>query len=723
MHQKALSTTTSSKSSTFELSTPVQYLKGVGPKLSQLFEQKGVVTLKDALYYIPRDYQDRTKIVQIKDIPRLAQLGQNVLFSGFVTSHRFITVRTLKRPILEATVADQTGQITLKWFHYNRKFFEDKLRKQSQILAFGKPTAYMGKFSLVHPEIQWDIEDSQDEAKILPIYSETEGLNQKVIRKVIGQAIELTFKKIQDPLPQTILTKFHLLGLKEALYSLHFPSQTENSKKQIEQLQNFSTEGHRRLIFEELFLFELIVAKRRLQIRQELTQAFALPDPQLFSEVKKRFGHELTGDQSKALEKIISDLTSTKRMNRLLLGDVGCGKTLVSFYAALCAFSSRFQTALLVPTEILAEQHFKNAVKLFDGILRVELLVGSTSKSKKEALLKNLKEGEIDLLIGTHAILEDSVQFSKLGLVIIDEQHRFGVDQRMSLKNKGKNPHTLLMTATPIPRTLALTAYGDLDVTTIKEKPKGRATVVTKVVPSGSKEIIFGPIKQQLDDGRQAYVIYPLVEESEKLDLANAVSAAEELANGPLSGYRIGLLHGKMSAQDKSSVMDQFKKGTIQVLVSTSVVEVGVDVPNATILVIEHAERFGLSQLHQLRGRIGRGKHDSFCYLIHSVRSNFGSETARTRLEAMEQTNDGFRLAELDLEIRGPGDFLGTKQSGDLSFRFASLVRDAELLEDARKAAFEIILNDPELQTNENLALKRFMEDRGNLSQKRFETA
>ncbi len=693
----------------------------MGPKLAKLFEQKEVRTIRDACFFLPRDYQDRTKITKINEcVP-----DSSVLIHAQVISYSYIPIRTRNKPIFEVTVTDSSGEkLSLKWFAYHKesfelKFLEAKDQLKPTLLVYGKVTQYAPgrRMEIIHPEIEWDIDEEELKSGIgmVPIYSETEGLHQKLIRKVVAQSMLLAQDHLHDEIPENIMKELQLPDIRDALTDLHHPPKGANA----EELKGFRTKNHDRLIFEELFKFEWIVGRRRLNVRQHQTESFSAAEGiKLLSHLKKNIPYELTGDQTIAIEKIYEDLATNKPMNRLIQGDVGCGKTLVSFASTLPIIAAKAQCTMMVPTEILAEQHFLNAKNFLKGIARVELLVGSTKKSERTRILSELEKGEVDLLIGTHALIEDPVIFKKLALIIIDEQHRFGVDQRMRLRLKGNHPHLLSMTATPIPRTLALTYYGDLDVTTIKQLPKGRPEIHTKLFRNKDRDRALSSIKEELKKGHQAYVLFPLVEESEKIDLANAVQGAEELANGPMKGFHVGLLHGRMKGEEKTDIMDRFKKGEIQVLVSTTVIEVGVDVPNATVIMIENAERFGLSQLHQLRGRVGRGKETSYCYLM----SNAGSEDAFQRLHAMEKTRDGFQLSELDLEIRGPGEFLGTRQSGELQFKFSDLNRDQDLLTIARKYAFDLLKQDPDLVKKEHIRLKNYFIQSGSLSEQRLST-
>ncbi len=704
----------SSNSNTFN--SPIQYIKGVGPKLAKLFAAKDLRTLEDLIYFIPRDYQDRSTIKKVSEL----KPDESALVMGKISSYRFIPMRGRGRMFLEAALIDSAGdRLMLKWFQFSRKYIEEKLMTRPQVLAFGPLKMYGNKLEMVHPDIEWEFETEEGGSPANPflgIYSTTEGLSQKIIRKVCDQAFDQLFLQISDDLPLAILEKHKLLGIRAALEFCHHPPKGSS----LEDLKLQNTPAHRRLIFEEFFKFEWIVGKRRFDIRSTPTKAFnSAKTSSLLASVQKNFSFPFTGDQQKAIAQIHEDLASTKPMNRLLQGDVGCGKTLVAFCSTLPVLELGAQATLLAPTEILVEQHFLNAEKIFPASFTVETLTGSTSKAERTRILEDLKTGKINFVIGTHALLEDDVVFKELGLIIVDEQHRFGVDQRMRLREKGNHPHILSMTATPIPRTLAMTAYGDLDVTSIKELPKGRAQIKTKLLTVKNSDSAFDVVKSELKVGHQAYIIYPLVEESEKIDLANAVEGAEEMANHKLKEYNVGLLHGRMKGEEKNEVMNRFKKNEIQVLVSTTVIEVGVDVPNATVLIIEHAERFGLSQLHQLRGRIGRGKDESYCFLIN----HGANDVAYDRLRAMEATRDGFKLAELDLEIRGPGEFLGTKQSGELQFKYANLMRDQEILSEARKAAFELLQKDPLLEKKENSSFRRYMQKSGQLQKTRLETA
>jgi ATP-dependent DNA helicase RecG len=708
--------------------TPIQYLKGVGPRIGALLNSRGITTVRDLLEYFPRDYQDRSRLLLVRDL----KAEQPALLQGQILQMRQIPIRKLKRPMLEAIFQDSSGRISLKWFHYQKGFFDSLFKDQPMVQIYGQPRAYNGRLEILHPEVE-RLETStgtvtshdSDTPGLLPIYVEPEGLTQRALRKIIDQALATlaTDEAMQsDDLPPWILKTHGLMPKNRAIQLLHRPENKD--AEHLQHLRSFRTPEQKRIIFDDFFKFEWVVGLRRQHFRKEKCKAYgAFSDSHsLWISFKNNLPFQLTNDQKAAITKIHQELASNKPMNRLLQGDVGCGKTVVALASTLPVLAAGAQATILAPTEILAEQHYIHAIKVLKGLpIRVGLLVGSTPKAERKVILEDLAKGDLHLLIGTHALIEPTVIFKELGLVIIDEQHRFGVDQRMALRNKGQNPHMLSTTATPIPRTLALTAYGDLDVTTIKQLPAGRPAVHTKVIKSGDKQAIYTQMKGLLKQGQQAYVIYPLVEESEKLDLSNAIQGAEELANGPLAPHRVGLLHGKMKATEKQDIMDRFKKGEIEVLVSTTVVEVGVDVANATMMLIENAERFGLSQLHQLRGRVGRGNLESWCFLCPSAGGS--SPQAYERLSAMEKTRDGFHLAELDLKIRGPGQFLGTRQSGLLQFNYADLTRDQEILIQARQAAFELLKNDPELKQPENATLLEYMRTQGAKEKARFETA
>ena len=667
-----------------QLSTPVQYLKGVGPKLGELLRLKGIHTVEDLLWTLPRAYEDRRAARSIRSLKE----GEVVSLKAMVVG---VKVRPLgARRIFTLVVRDASGVIGCQFFRAPFRGYFEAFQPGLMVRVLGTVVNYRGTLQFTHPEVRLIKEEEPIEDALVPIYSESEGLPSQKMRQLVQVAL-----KALTP-PEEILPAHHLQNLKlmtrwQALQAVHTPDPAQS-----ELYQNLQSPAQHRLIFDEFFDLELFLlfqkeqGKVKTPTRIRPTEAESLP-------------FALTQAQQRVLREIHSDLASGRVMNRLVQGDVGSGKTIVAFLSVLSAVRSGFQGALMAPTEILAEQHQRNAEKILAPLgVRIGFLVGSTKAREREALLMGLRKGEIDFLIGTHALIEDPVTFSKLGLVVIDEQHRFGVEQRLRLLKKGTHPHALVMTATPIPRTLALTAYGDLEVSVIDELPPGRQAIQTKVVSQGQRGAMWKWIAEQVQRGRQAYVVYPLVEESEKVDLKNAVEEFEKLQT-EFPQFAWGLMHGRLSANEKDEIMQRFRKGELQVLVSTTVIEVGVDVPNANIMVIEHAERFGLSQLHQLRGRVGRGEWKSYCFLVPGFAlSGVGAQ----RLHLMETTQDGFKIAEADLELRGPGEVLGTRQSGLLQFRIASLIRDQKILDQARYTALQILQDDPQLGKIANSTLR-----------------
>ena len=594
---------------------------------------------------------------------------------------------------------------------------------------------------MVHPEVTSKAEAVEENAntgtagvedyntgRIVPVYTEIEGVNTRLLRKVLWEAVQRYTPELREDLPEEDVRELGFPRSAEAIRFIHFPPNDLDFST--DKLAEFRSPSHCRLIYEEFFKFEYLILKQRLNATVNQAPAFELKTLKKHLEkIQSKLPFQLTKDQQQVLNEVMGDLSKPQPMNRLVQGDVGSGKTAVTLLSAAALIAEGQQVTLMAPTEILAEQHFKTALKLLGTEFRVRTLLGKTSNSDRLKLFAELKEGVPCLVIGTHALLEDPVVFKNLSLVLVDEQHRFGVEQRRVLRLKGTHkdpetgaltePHTLVLTATPIPRTLALTAYGDLAISTIKELPPGRSPITTKIIRESDRAQAFERIRDQLKKGRQAYFIFPLVNESEAEgfeDLKSAVEEAERLARDVFPDFKVGLLHGQLKADEKQAVMDQFKANQVQVLVSTTVVEVGVDVPNATVMAIEHAERFGLSQLHQLRGRVGRGTEASFCYLLTGSRAvdQEGTET-KARLEILEQTQDGFKIAEADLEIRGPGEFLGTRQSGSLPFRMANLVRDKDWLLQARDRAINLLQTDPDLLKTEHRSLRAYYEREGTL--------
>ena len=675
------------------LDSEVQYIKGVGPKLGALFSRHGIKTVLDLMQNYPRAYEDRRAARNIASL----KLNDVVSLKAKIVNVSSYNMGRSSRKIYDILIRDQSGQIRCKYFRTPYKGYFERFTVGKEVRVVGKVIDYRGRIEFHHPDLR-DVEPDEDlKDALIPIYVENEGLSSAKISKLIQDSFKLVKEWPTEKLPLSLVRNLKLMNLDEALYKVH------NPEAELGHLYNdFKSEAHRRLVFEEFFWLELYLASKKAGLKSEKGLAFARTDKRL-DDLVKSLPFKLTNAQMQAYAEIKKDVESGKPMNRLVQGDVGSGKTLVSFMAALKAADSKFQTCLMAPTEILAEQHFNNAQKVLGPLgVTLGLLTGKTKTKERKEILEKLQAGEINFLIGTHALIEDWVQFQNLGLVIIDEQHRFGVAQRGQLKNKGASPHFLIMTATPIPRTLAMTVYGDLDVSIINEMPEGRTPIQTRVITESKRTAALQFMQDHVTRGRQAYIVYPLVEESEKIDLKNATDEYEKLKN-QFPKIRFGLLHGKMKPQEKDEMMTLFREHKVDVLVSTTVIEVGVDVPNSTIMMIEHAERFGLSQLHQLRGRVGRGQHKSFCVMIMGYAV---SEETRTRIEFMEKTSDGFKVAEFDLEIRGPGEFMGSKQSGLPGFKMANLVRDIEILKVARDAAFDILKRDPKVSAFEHKELR-----------------
>ena len=715
------------------LESPVQFVKGVGPRLGTIFNMRDVRTVKDLLTFFPRAYEDRSRLSQIKDL----RDGETATVAVQVLSSRRVPTRT-GRSFFEVRCADSSGSMALKWFHMPRGM-DQRFKPGIQVMVTGTVKAFMGRPEIIHPEVTWGVssatstEGEPHVGRVVPIYTEIEGVPSRALRKILWEALQKYSSYLTEDLPPSLLQKHRLPGLQEAIERIHFP--TEDSHGTIQDLIDFNTPAHARLIYEEFFKFEYLVLRQRLRLQKESAPAIgAHGGNAAVNDLTRALPFALTGDQQKGITEIQADLAQPHPMNRLIQGDVGSGKTAVAFVTAGAVLAEGGQAALMAPTEILAEQHYKNAVKLFGGRLNVALLTGKSTASERAPLLKRLAAGEPILLIGTHALLEDPVVFGNLVYVMIDEQHRFGVEQRRVLRRKGTRPlapgsdrkiypHTLILTATPIPRTLALTAYGDLGVSSIREMPPGRSPIITKIIRGDARQVAHERIREQLRQGHQAYFIYPLVNESEAegfTALKSAVQEAERLAKEVFPEFKVGLLHGQMKPDEKARIMDQFSRNELQILVSTTVVEVGVDVPNATVMAVEHSERFGLSQLHQLRGRVGRGKAQSYCFYFAAPR--LGEVTAQ-RLEVLEATQDGFKIAEADLEIRGPGEFLGTRQAGGLPFRMAHLVRDREWLIKARDDAQAILTTDRDLEEKLHLPLRLYFDREGIAQSERLKTS
>lgn len=722
--------------------TPIQFIKGVGPKLGERFKDLGLFTVQDLLEWYPRAYEDRRAARSIASL----KPDELVSLRAEVVNVKSFMLGRSRRKVYDVTVRDETGKIHCKFFRVPYKGYFERFQPLQKVRVIGKVTFYRGQIEFHHPDLQDDTPDQvADDDMVVPIYPETEGLTNRQFRKLIGFVLEEVKKSLHivdprekdhvpaDRMPKWLLEKYELPGRFEALDKVHRPP-----KDATKEFTDLKSPFHRRLIFDEFFWLELWLASRKEGVSREPGLPFKNPQASgpgqgldLVRKLEAGLPFALTAAQKRTFEEILKDLTGhqpPKPMNRLVQGDVGSGKTMVALMAALVAIENGYQATLMVPTEILAEQHFRTAQRLLEPLgVTVGLFTGSIKTAERAQAQMLLSTGRIQLAVGTHALIEDAVEFKNLGLVIIDEQHRFGVHQRGRLKAKGQKdetpkgkgsarakpleesqsrvPHFLVMTATPIPRTLAMTVYGDLDVSQIDELPKGRSPIQTRAGYESHRPKMIEFVRTHLKAGRQAYFVYPLVEESEKIDLKNAMTEFENLKI-QFPEFQLGLLHGRMKPDEKDRVMREFRDGRYQVLVATTVIEVGVDVPNANVMVIEHSERFGLSQLHQLRGRVGRGEHKSYCLLMmgHAV-----SEEARTRLKVMEETTDGFVISERDLEIRGPGEFLGTRQSGLPGFKLANIVRDARILTEAREAAFEVFKRDPKLSALDHRALRQLL--------------
>jgi len=681
--------------------TPIEYLKGVGPaRAAVLKKYLNIFTFNDLLNYFPFRYIDKSKIHKISEIVsdqvyiQLKGTISNITETGSGHSKR-----------LTAWFSDDSGTIELVWFQ-GIKWVSASIREGYEYFLFGKPNVYKNSFSIPHPELELSIlrEEKKVNIRFQPVYSTTEGLSRKGldskgIAKLQIALLERVLKEIPEILTTQLLVSYHLMERKEAYKQIHFPTDSEALEK-----------ARYRLKFEEFFIQQLEILSYRIN-REQKIKGF------VFGEIGHYFNSfykgylpfELTEAQKRVIKEIRNDMRSGKQMNRLLQGDVGSGKTIVALLCMLIAKDNGFQSALMAPTEILAIQHFHSIGLLLSELdIKIEILTGSTRSAQKKKIIAGVENAEIDILIGTHALIEDNIRFKKLGLAIIDEQHKFGVAQRAKMWAKSQNPpHVLIMTATPIPRTLAMTFYGDLETSVIDELPPGRKEIKTYHFYESKRPDVFDFIKKKIAEGRQIYVVYPLIAESEKLDLKNLMDGYDMMSHVfPLPEYQTGIVHGKMKADAKEYEMKRFKKGESNILVSTTVIEVGVDVPNASVMIIESAERFGLSQLHQLRGRVGRGAEQSFCILMSSVKL---TSDARVRMETMTKTTDGFKIAEVDLQLRGPGDMAGTQQSGLLEFKIANLATDQPILQDARKSALQLIENDPELKKDDHYPLKKYL--------------
>ena len=679
------------------LQTPVTYLKGVGPNRSEILHSElGIVTYQDLINLFPNRYIDKTRYYKINELQRG---NADVQLIGKII--RLKTVEQKKGSRLVATFIDATGEMELVWFR-GQKWIRENIKLNTPYVVFGRTNWFSGKFSMPHPEMELLSEHEKGiKVSLQPIYPSTEklsarGITNRVISKLVQQLFIETKGEFNETLSPTILEDLRLVSKTEAMFNIHFPKDLK-----------LLSRAQFRLKFEELFYIQLQLISKKL-IRKQKIKGYPFEKVgTLFNKFyKDHLPFELTAAQKKVIKEIRTDLGSKAQMNRLLQGDVGSGKTVVALMTILLALDNDYQACLMAPTEILANQHFKGIKELLGDIgVRVALLTGSVKKARRKVIHEQLEDGTLHLLIGTHAVLEDKVKFKNLGLAIVDEQHRFGVAQRSKLWHKNEvPPHILVMTATPIPRTLAMSLYGDLDISVIDELPPGRKAVKTVHRFDNNRLKVFQFLRDEIKKGRQVYIVYPLIQESEVLDYKDLMDGYESIVRDfPLPDYQISIVHGKMKSQDKDYEMERFVKGETQIMVATTVIEVGVNIPNASVMIIESAERFGLSQLHQLRGRVGRGAEQSYCILMSSHKL---TSEAKTRLETMTSTNDGFEIAEVDLKLRGPGDLMGTQQSGILNLKIADIVKDNDILKTARYYAIKVLNEDPGLQKEDNIQIR-----------------
>lgn len=674
------------------LKNSAQYIKGVGPARFKVLNRLGIYTVADLLYYFPRRYEDRRTFSPISrlEIKKFATVKGEILTINLRRSRKGLS-------IFQIAVGDDSGVISAVWF--NQPFLKRYFKVGQKLILYGKVEKYR-KLQMNSPEFEFvsEKDSSVHMGRIVPIYPLTSNINQRYLRTIISRAIQQSCSFIPDILPYNLRTKLGLLPLTLAARYIHFP-------------QDPTTEGqaYRRLVFDEFFLLQMILALKKFHRKKLKAAVVHKTEGRLIELFQRLIPFKLTPNQIRVIKEIEDDMKAPQAMNRLLQGDVGSGKTIVAAHAFVLSAQSGHQAAFMAPTEILAEQHYLVLSKLFAPLdINVGMLISSMPQTAKLDTLKDLESGNIDIVVGTHALIEENLQFKRLGLVVIDEQHKFGIMQRSLLRKKGFNPDCLVMTATPIPRTLAMTVYGDLDISTIREMPKGRLPISTFWVRERAIKDVYNFIREELAKARQAYIVYPLIKKSPISQLKAASWMYQRLKEEEFKAYRIGLIHGQMKAKELEKVMQGFKNHKTDLLVSTTVIEVGIDIPNASVMVIEHAERFGLSQLHQLRGRIGRGPHPSYCILVTEPKT----EKAKLRIEAMLSTCDGFRLAEEDLDIRGPGEFFGPAQHGLPELKIGNILKDMQLLEFARQEAFSLVKSDPQLKSAQHLPLRNRLKER-----------
>ena len=680
------------------LQTSIEYLKGIGPNRAALLrEELGIRTYQDLLHFFPNRYIDRSRFYAINQLP---QNNAEVQVKGKIIQIKTVPQKRGKR--LVAVFSDGRSQMELVWFR-GHKWIQEQLKLNTPYVAFGRLSWFGSKANMPHPELTLEAEyEASNIGALHPVYPSTEklinkGVTQRIMKQMIINLFSLIGNQFKENLPNYMLAELQLISRKEAIINVHFPSDSM-----------VLTQAQRRLKFEELFYIQLqLIQKNRLQKQKIKGYVFSQVGDAFNTYFKEHLPFQLTGAQQRVVKEIRQDMGTGKQMNRLLQGDVGSGKTIVALLSMLIAKDNAFQSSLMAPTEILAIQHYQSIQEAIGSLpLRVALLTGSIKGTERKNIYADLADGKIDFLIGTHALIEDKVQFKNIGLAIIDEQHRFGVAQRAKLWRKNDlPPHVLVMTATPIPRTLAMSVYGDLDISVIDELPPGRKEIKTVLRTDANRLNIFKFIRDEITKGRQIYVVYPLIQESEKMDYKDLMDGYESLVRSfPLPDYRISIVHGQMRTADKDYEMQRFVEGKTQIMVATTVIEVGVNVPNASVMIIESAERFGLSQLHQLRGRVGRGADQSYCILMSS---NKRSHEAQTRLQTMVQTNDGFEIAEVDLRLRGPGNLMGTQQSGVLQLKIADLLKDQKILKKARFYAQKIVEVDPGLSSEKHQRIRQ----------------
>jgi ATP-dependent DNA helicase RecG len=682
------------------LKNPVRYLKGVGPKKSEQLSRLGIVTVEDLVFNLPMRYEDRSRLTPIRQL----KIGEHQTIEGEIVSASSRIAKTGTK-LFQAVITDGTGFIHAVWF--NQPYLKDQIKPGVKIAAYGRVELF-DKVQIVQPEYEivegsGPRPESLNMGRIVPVYSLTADLTQKYLRGLVHSALGSGARSLAERLPTYILARERLVDVKFAAQNIHFPTNFDNLER-----------AYRRIVFEEFLMLQLALALRKRQIKTQDAGLSHRVEGELIDSFRRSLPFELTGGQKKAIADIERDMASSKPMNRLLEGDVGSGKTVVAAHALLLTVQNGFQGVIMAPTEVLARQHFISLSELMMPLgVNVTLLVSGIDPRMRQEIYAQIKDGSVNVVVGTHAVIQEAVAFNKLGLAVVDEQHKFGVTQRSVLKEKGYNPHVLVMTATPIPRTLALTVYGDLDMSVIRELPKGRKPITTYWIEESKRQEVYCFVREEIEKGRQAYVVCPMIEEcqgsrSKAQGPAAAVAMFEKLKKEVFANFEVGLLHGRMESKEKAKVMNDFKKRKIDVLVSTVVIEVGIDVPNASVMLVENADRFGLSQLHQLRGRIGRGEHESYCILLADPKT----EEAKKRLAAIEDTLDGFRIAEADLEIRGPGEFFGTRQHGLPEIRFGDIIKDIDIMESAKREAFGIAEKDPHLSQEHHRLLKEGLAER-----------